>query len=303
MGIQDRDYYRKSGPGFLGSFSDRGIVCKWLVGINVAVFVLQLMTYQPPRGPFGRESLGPVTEGLVLDTSRVLQGEVWRLLTYGFLHSPTSFFHILFNMLVLWWFGQLVEEIYGAAEFLAFYLTAIVIAGLAFMGATQLHLSSGVCLGASGGVMAVVLLFACHYPTKTVYFMMVLPMSVWVVVCLMIVLDLFGLISPNGVAVSAHLGGAAFGFLYYKLHWRLTRLLPKFPARRRQARPPLRIYREDEPLSPVGVPATPAPEDEQLEARLDAILEKISRSGKESLTDSERQLLLRASEALRRRRT
>jgi hypothetical protein len=118
-------------------------------------------------------------------------------------------------------------------------------------------------------------------------------------------MDVFGLLNPAGtVAVSCHLGGAAFGFLYYKQQWRLSNFLPGLKAwSRRRARPRLRLYREEEPLTPVGAPTAPWQDDEQLEARMDAILEKISRSGKESLTDSERETLLRASEALRRRRT
>src|SRR5262249_17011702 len=123
-------------------------------------------------------------------------------------------------------------------------------------------------------------------------------------IALMVAMDLFGLFNPDGIAVTGHLGGAAFGYLYYKQQWRILNLLPNFKEwRRRRARPQLRLYREEEPLSPVGVPATPSSEDDQLEARMDAILEKISRSGKDSLTDGERELLLRASEALRRRRT
>jgi hypothetical protein len=66
----------------------------------------------------------------------------------------------------------------------------------------------------------------------------------------------------------------------------------------------VRVYREEEPRAPVAVPAAPRRlDDEQLEARMDAILEKISRVGKENLTDTERQVLLRASEVYRRRRS
>src|SRR6185437_13627154 len=96
-----------------------------------------------------------------------------------------------------------------------------------------------------------------------------------------------------------------FGYVYYRRNWRLINWIPELRAwRRRLFRPRLRVYREEEVRAPVGVPAATAPaEDEQLEAKMDAILEKISRVGKENLTESERELLLRASEAIRRRRT
>jgi len=109
------------------------------------------------------------------------------------------------------------------------------------------------------------------------------------------------------VAVDVHLAGAAFALIYYRLHWRLSTWGPQLAGwRRRLTRPKLRVYREEEPAplpSPVKVPAGTAHlDEEQLEAKIDAILEKISRTGKESLTEGERELLLRASEVFRRRR-
>src|SRR5437016_5761090 len=103
MGIYDRDYYRRDGPSVLGNFLERGVVCKWLIGINTVVFVLQMLT--------GRNS-GLVTETFDLNVAKVLHGEVWRLLTYAFLHdvSRSLPLHIIFNMLFLWWFGTDVEE-------------------------------------------------------------------------------------------------------------------------------------------------------------------------------------------------
>jgi hypothetical protein len=102
--------------------------------------------------------------------------------------------------------------------------------------------------------------------------------------------------------VSAPLAAAAFALGYYKFQWRVTTWWPDLRGlRRRLTRPPLRVYREEEPATPVSVSAT-SPDDEQLEAKMDAILEKISRTGKESLTPGEREVLLRASEVFKRRR-
>jgi membrane associated rhomboid family serine protease len=301
MGIYDRDYYRSEGPSFLGSFAERGTICKWLIGINVLAFVVQLLTVNRALGA------DPFTNALLLDAPAVLQGEIWRLLTYAFLHDTGSGapWHILWNMLFLWWFGKEVEDLYGPREFLAFYLTSAVLAGLAFVGANQMHLNGAYCLGASGAVTAVLLLYAFHYPRQIIYLFFFLPVPIWLFVAFSIAFDTFSLLGnvKNGVAVSAHLGGAVFGALYYKWHWRLTGWLPQLTAwRKRQSQPRLRVYREEPVPTPVSV-ATPAhAEDEQLEAKMDAILEKISRVGKENLTESERQLLLRASEKFKRRR-
>jgi membrane associated rhomboid family serine protease len=308
MGIYDRDYYRREGPSFLGSFLERGTVCTWLVGLNVVAFIVQMLTrVQVPEG----WDQGPFTQGLWLNVEAVLHGQVWRLLTYAFLHDTGNIWHILFNMLFLWWFGSDLEDLYGPKEFLTFYLTAAVVGGLSYVAAVELGLHrAAVALGASGAVTAVLVLCACHFPRRVIYLFLFLPVPIWAFVVFSVAQDAFSLLgdSNHGVATSAHLGGAAFGFLYYKLHWRLSGLLPQLGTwKRRLAQPRLRVYREEEPQTPVSVAAPAAAaagaDDEQLEAKMDAILEKISRVGKENLTEHELQVLRRASEKFKRRRT
>src|SRR5262245_22885509 len=113
MGIQDRDYYRNEGPSIFDALVPQGVVCRWLIGINVAVFVLQMFAQSSAQfvlGPDGEPQAadGWVTSWFILDVGKVIyEGQVWRLLTYAFLHSSGMFFmHILFNMLCLWWFGS-----------------------------------------------------------------------------------------------------------------------------------------------------------------------------------------------------
>jgi membrane associated rhomboid family serine protease len=305
MGIYDRDYVRREGSGFLGSFVDRGRVCKWLIGINVVAFILQVMTL--PAHPIDN-SAGWFTDAFELAVDPVLHGQVWRLLTYAFLHDPGGILHILFNMLFLWWFGSDVEDLYGPREFLIFYLSSAFVGGLAYFFSSLAWMpTADPCVGASGGVLAVLTLCAIHYPRRIILLMFILPVPIWffLVICLAGDAYIFLGKGNSDTAVAAHLGGAVFAFVYYRLHWRLSNWLPQLRDWHRQLfRPRLRVYREEEARAPVRVPAATAPlEDEQLEAKMDAILEKISRVGKENLTESERQLLIRASEVIRRRRT
>ncbi len=155
--------------------------------------------------------------------------------------------------------------------------------------------------------MAVLLLCAIHYPQRTILLFFLLPVPIWLFIGFSLALDGYVFLhkEDSGTAVAAHLGGALFAGVYYRLHWRLANWLPQLRGWRRQLfRPRLRVYREEDARTPVRVPATTVPaEDEQLEAKMDAILEKISRVGKENLTDNERDLLLRASEIFRRRRS
>ncbi len=305
MGIYDRDYYRRDSRSFLGSLAERGTVCKWLIGINVACFVLQMLStgHHSPRA-------SAFTAALELHVQAVLGGEVWRLLTYAFLHSIDSPWHIVLNMVVLYFFGRDVEDAYGPREFLAYYLLAAVLGGGAFLATMPVE---GRCLGASGAVMAVLVLAACREPSRIILIFLVLPCPVWLVVALMVAKDAFEFLggSHSGTAVQVHLAGSAFGFLYYHFHWRVTGWWPGFRTRwRRINRPKLRVYEEPDDdrlpaqvIAPVSSSALQSSlDDEQLEAKMDAILEKISRVGKENITESEREVLLRAGERIRRRR-
>src|SRR5437016_4649316 len=102
MGIYDREYYRKEGPSYLEALIPSGNVCKWLIGLNILLFIGQLITKPTPDefrhlrqmngaeiGERGQASpWGSVSDALILDTAKVSQGQVWRLLTYAFMHSP-----------------------------------------------------------------------------------------------------------------------------------------------------------------------------------------------------------------------
>jgi membrane associated rhomboid family serine protease len=308
MGIYDRDYYRREGPSFLGYLTERGTVCKWLIGVNVVAFIIQLATRAAT--PEGDPLHGWFTDLFILNRVEVLGGQIWRLLTYAFLHSTDRPLHILFNMLFLWWFGRDVEDLYGQREFLLFYLVSAVLGGIAF---TVVPLGAQLCLGASGAVTAVMVVFACHYPTRLVYVFFLLPVPVWLLVLFEVCMDAFSFLAnlhdPTALttAVQVHLAGAAFGFLYHRYNWRLNGLLPNLGRWwRRRGAPRLRVYRPDEEERAAAAVHAGRPagwDEEQLEAKMDAVLEKISRTGKESLTESEKQLLIRASEVFRRRRT
>jgi membrane associated rhomboid family serine protease len=246
----------------------------------------------------------------------MFEGQVWRLVTHMFLHRVSSSlpWHIIFNMLFLWWFGCDVEDLYGPREFLAIYFAGGIVSGLAFIGTTLLTAPTNPnisAIGASGAISAVLVIFAFHYPTRIIYVMFILPVPVWLFVVICVFQDAFTLAwgIQTGVAVAGHLGGAAFGLAYYKFHWRLSGLWPNFKTwRKRRAQPRLRVYRGEDAPTPVSVaaaapPASPSLEDEHLEAKMDAVLEKISREGKDNLTDSEKAILLKASEILRKRRS
>ena len=123
-----------------------------------------------------------------LDTNKVIeQGQVWRLLTHAFCHDRHNILHIVFNMLFLFWFGRTLESMYGSREFLLFYLTAAICAALAYV-ALDLYTGSPIpAVGASGAVMAVVMLYTMHFPTEEIYICFIIPIQMrWLMVIFVI---------------------------------------------------------------------------------------------------------------------
>jgi hypothetical protein len=158
------------------------------------------------------------------------------------------------------------------------------------------------------------ILCAMHYPRRIVY-MYIIPMPIWVFALFSVGMDTMRLAGEaNGlridnVAAIGHIGGAAFAVAYYKLQWSITGTLRgliwwKRPVRSRSR---LKLFEPSmEDKEPVAVSATPSPQsavDEHLEAKLDAVLEKIKNKGKESLNEQEQEVLRQAAAMYKKRRT
>jgi rhomboid family protein len=183
---------------------------KWLVISNVAVYIVYF---------FGSWIKGePIFGSLELMPSAVIRGAFWQPVTYLFLHSLTSFTHILFNMLMLWMFGAPIEETWGTRRFLQYYFVCgigagicVVLVNLAFGNPHQRV------LGASGAIYGLLLAFGMLFPNQTVLLSFLFPIKAKYMVMI------FGAIAfmssfQSGSTVSnlAHLGGMIFGFAYMK---------------------------------------------------------------------------------------
>jgi membrane associated rhomboid family serine protease len=315
MGIYDRDYYRDSSGRWWSDFGGRSATF-WLVLVTCVVFVIQVFTMPQGGGGPGQALLAQWGD---FHLPAILDGQVWRLITPHFLHG--GLWHIAFNMLILYWVGRELEGIYGPREFLAFYLTTalIVSAGKVVLGLADLTNPETHSLGASGPVTAAFIVFACHFPYRTILLFFIIPCPAWLLAVGIVVIDFLGFVGGGrpGIGYSAHLLGAAFAYAYFRFHWRVTGWLDWLtgwvPRSGRRRAPTPRLYVEsDEPGEAVGARAGGAPAtaegrtarnvDEQLEAKLDHVLEKVSRHGRESLTPEEREILLRASEIYKRKR-
>jgi membrane associated rhomboid family serine protease len=314
MGIYDRDYYREDSRWHNPFARSQGTL--FLVLLYCFLFIAQIASAYPRQG-FAPGPHDPLTDALELSVPRVLDGEVWRVATYALIHQPTYVFHILFTCVFLVWIGHQVEDLYGSKEYLAFFALTNLIGGVAYTAIGALTKSDIALLGPSGGVTAVLVLFALHYPTRTISFRFFFPIPVWLLVAIYALTDIAGLAQgqANPAAVAVHLAGAAFAFAYHTYTLRVLNWLPG--ARRseptaRRVRPPKLRPRRDEPqpepaATAAGVVGAGAiggggPVDEHLEAKLDEVLQKVQRHGKESLTEDEREILLKASEIYKKRR-
>jgi len=298
MGIHDRDYYRESARGMFDSWGRWGVTT-WLIAISCGIYIAQLATV-------GAGS--PLVEFAAYNYEKVAVGEVWRLATPIFL--GTGIWSFACNMLTLYWAGSRLEDRYGHREFLLFFLAAGIFSYSAeFLAQLAGVIPPGVALGPWPALLAILVVYACHYPHEHVL-LFVVSIPVWLLAVCYVGFAVLGAGGPgNRVPFSAYVAGALFGLFYYRFELHLSGLVPSLPSRTR-ALPRLRVVRSEpdesrnEPV-PASVEAGPPQSigaDEPFETRVDRILEKVSRFGQESLSPEERELLFRASELYKKRR-
>jgi membrane associated rhomboid family serine protease len=286
MGLYDRNYYQEdSGLDLRPSWDQRSAVTV-LIFANVAVFLANLIFGNPTL-----DSQGVINDALMLRTSDLPRPWFWwHALTYAFVHDSRMIGHILFNMLSLYFLGRPVEQRYGRREFYRIFLAAALFGGILWMLRHALFGGNAAVMGASGAVLCISMLFVFNFPNATVY-LFIFPMPAWVL-GIFFVLSNFFLQSGGQVAYDVHLFGIAFAALYFFLGWNFSFLeTPLASARqawRRWMRPRLKVHSE-----------ASMTREAQDAAEADRILEKIHRSGKESLSGREKKFLERYSRTVR----
>jgi membrane associated rhomboid family serine protease len=177
--------------------------------VTVAVYFLQLI---PSAG-------GVILDFFSLRPVTLLQGQIWRLLTYGFLHSPYGIWHVAFNMLGLWIFGRELEYIMGRKKFTFFYLFSIVLAGLFSLGNILYGAGNIPIIGASGAVYALLFVYALYYPNRQLLIFFVFPISIRAAVVFFTIFSILGMmqgLGGDGIAHIVHLGGFVAGYIFHK---------------------------------------------------------------------------------------
>jgi len=301
MGIYDREYYRgeRGGPGW---FNGPAPWTRTLILINVVVFLAERAFHVDPD--FIADWLAASPTGIFR------QGRVWELLTATFLHH--DLWHILGNMMFLWIVGREMEALYGSGDFIAFYLASAVVSTLCWALAHLFAPGYSYMVGASGAVAGVLTLYTLYYPRREILFFFI-PMQMWVVLAIFLVWPLLAEGRRGQVAYESHLAGAAFAFAFKQFDLRWSRLTAgRFQRPRLKLVTPPR-YEPSRPRTPAGSPreavgalassSVSVLPEEQLDARLDEVLAKIAREGRDGLNDEERRVLQEASRRARDRRS
>lgn len=288
MSIYSRDYMRDSSSG---SGPRSWSLVTWLIGINVAMLIVTMVV--PPLANY---------LGLSWDSLKGLQ--IWTLITYQFVHADP--FHLLFNMIGLFFLGRMLQQALGGRHVLKIYLFGGILGGLLQIGLSQIIGESSFVIGASASVLAVIVALATYAPYQVIQLLLffVIPVSLklkhlaFILVGVDLLTLLYQLTQPtqNNTAVMAHLGGMLFGFLYIR-YWlpRQNRAGKKRPLKERLG---VRILKDDEPLKETSSKTAPPRKKPFIGSEVDAILDKINEEGFQSLTVEEKKMLEKSSKKL-----
>lgn len=288
------DYYKPTG---FGGFSFFPPVLKNLLIINGVVFFLELLSQNFAIG--GVTAYNIIMQWFALMPVGSGYFEVWQLISYQFLHG--GFTHILFNMFALWMFGVEIENIWGSKKFLIFYLSCGVVAGFFHLLLSPLlGLSPLPTIGASGAIYGVMIAFAMLFPNRYIFLYFFIPIKAKYLITIMILIEFFAVDSANSnIAHLAHLGGALAGFVYVMFDRRKSLSFGNF-FKRNSGRSFNPFNRKDENIQDAKFYEIDKDDSAEVTQKdIDQILDKISQSGYQNLTEKEKKILFEASKKMK----
>jgi membrane associated rhomboid family serine protease len=238
----------------------------------------------------------------------------WTLLTYGFAHhfnyerGIVDIFHIFFNMLGFYWFGRLIVEYLGSDKLIALYVLGVISGGVSFLliyntagnFSPEIFRIGSTLVGASAAVYAVMTAAAVLLPDYSFYLLFFGPVKIKYIAAFYIAISFLSSVGTNAGGEIAHLGGAFIGFVYIKqlqagINWGgwVTSTL-YWMKNLFKAKPKVKVSYRNEQYQQFKK-ATEHKGSNISQAEIDAILDKISAGGYESLTKDEKEKLFNAS--------
>ena len=217
----------------------------------------------------------------------------WTIITYGFLH--TSFLHILLNLIALFYIGHLFQQYFTAKQLINFYLLGTLFGGIIFVAsynffpALQQTAHNSVVLGASAGISAIFIGIATYIPNYELKFPLIGFVKLWILAAFWIAIDIIQIPAGNAGGHLAHIGGALFGFLYVTQasNKELNILKPFKKFFQKKEKPLKTAYKSGKKTSKTSRKKSTNQQE------IDVILDKISKSGYDTLTKSEKDFLFK----------
>lgn len=267
------------------------------IGINVIIF-LTFIVFKVFEYLFTKQTIYSDLANNYLGVPSNLQSllfKPWTLFTYMFIHA--DFFHILFNMLWLYWIGRILEEYLNGKKITFLYFAGGLAGAVLYIVSYNLFpafsdravISTAV--GASGAVTAIIVATATLLPNHTISLILLGPVRlVWIAIFYFVV-DFVSLLGPNAGGSLAHIGGAIFGFFFIKSlqngnDW--SKPFENFF----KPKPKLKVVSKNYD-TPQRANKTSIPDQEEV----DKILDKISQTGYNNLTKKEKEILFNASKS------
>ncbi len=224
----------------------------------------------------------------------------WTLLTYAFFHA--GFFHLLFNMIILNFSARLFLTYFSSKQLIGLYILSAVFSGIVFVLLYNIVGRFGSIVGASGAIMAVLVAIAAYSPTMTIRLLLIGNVKLWVIAGVVVILDLMQVAIENTGGHIAHLAGAFFGFIFikslqsgYDMSKVVSNIVDIFAnlLRPKQKSTFKKIHRNYSAPTMKPTKSQIVTKD-KTQQQIDEILDKISRSGYESLTKAEKEFLFKA---------
>lgn len=232
----------------------------------------------------------------------------WTIITYAFAHSLNDIFHILFNMLIFYWFAKLVIEYLGSDRVIILYVLGALAGSIAYLMVYNIvpfyieRSDFPGMVGASAAVYAVVVAAATLMPNYTFHLIFLGPVKIKYIAAFYIVLSFLGSVGGNAGGNIAHLGGALMGYLHITSlqkgtdwgKWVISTM--NFFKSFFVSSPKIKVsHRKESKSRSATFSSSRSSKDQTSQEEIDAILDKISEKGYESLSTEEKQKLFNAS--------
>jgi membrane associated rhomboid family serine protease len=152
---------------------------------------------------------------LILEPYQVVYSfQIWRLISYAFLHDSASPMHVIFNCLMLYMVGTPLEERWGERRFFIFVATAIILGSLLVTISYFLGISHASVVGFSAATIGLVIAWGLTFSTSQIFLFGIIPITGKQLVLMTIILEIFYAVSSNSISSAAHFGGIATGFIF-----------------------------------------------------------------------------------------